>query len=375
MVAVVHTLHRLRKAGHRIAGCFPLYPPTALLHAFGFTPVVLWGLGSDAAELRQSDRHLQPFACAVARELSECLISAGQTTFDAVVSYNACDTLRNLPEILQAASPESGRSLPLLQFHLPAIPLERTVARSYLERNIEKLIAMLETLTRSAFSSRQFFASTTLYLTQHRLAIALEDAVGSGQISFAAGAELLQLAHILPVEEHIARLREQLAACADRGAVHAEPTRVMISGIVPPPVALADAIDAIGLRVVANDIASLHRSYGYAPAASDNPLAYYCDYYLNRPACPTISASADRRLVEIKRLINKSRSQGLIFLGTKFCEYEYFELPQLERMLRAEGIPTLRIELAAATTADSGASQLRLEAFAEMLRQSEHGDD
>ncbi|VFU17906.1 2-hydroxyglutaryl-CoA dehydratase, D-component (modular protein) [anaerobic digester metagenome] len=61
--------------------------------------------------------------------------------------------------------------------------------------------------------------------------------------------------------------------------------------------------------------------------------------------------------------------QGFIFVGEKFCEYEYFEIPIIAQMLAAEGVRTLELEIGIDDTLNLDAHRTRIEAFAEMLRQ------
>src|SRR5271157_113239 len=93
--------------GKPIIGCFPLYPPVELLHAMGLSPVVLWGF---RGPIQQSDRHLQIYTCSVARYLTEWVLSDQSAGIAGILAYNACDSLRNLPEILQAGLREQDHN-------------------------------------------------------------------------------------------------------------------------------------------------------------------------------------------------------------------------------------------------------------------------
>ena len=44
MNLIEQILADLKSQGHRVVGCFPLYPPLELVHSMGLTPVILWGL-------------------------------------------------------------------------------------------------------------------------------------------------------------------------------------------------------------------------------------------------------------------------------------------------------------------------------------------
>ena len=60
--------------------------------------------------------------------------------------------------------------------------------------------------------------------------------------------------------------------------------------------------------------------------------------------------------------------RGFIFIGEKFCEYEYFEIVHLEKLLKERGIATLRLEFSRIQGGEYHDMKTRIEAFAEMLR-------
>ena len=67
-------------------------------------------------------------------------------------------------------------------------------------------------------------------------------------------------------------------------------------------------------------------------------------------------------------MVRHSEAKGVIFSGEKFCEYEYFEFPYLEKRLKEIGIPTLMLEFSVDDTENVSAYTTRVEAFAEMLQ-------
>jgi benzoyl-CoA reductase/2-hydroxyglutaryl-CoA dehydratase subunit BcrC/BadD/HgdB len=58
---------------------------------------------------------------------------------------------------------------------------------------------------------------------------------------------------------------------------------------------------------------------------------------------------------------------GVIFFGEKFCEYEYFEFPYLEGMLKELGVRSLLLEMSAEGLQNLDGYRTRIEAFAETL--------
>ena len=136
---LISALHRYKSESKPIIGCFPLYPPVELFTAMGFAPVVLWNLKKDIPGLEDSDRHVQNYACGIVRELVQFVISEGEL-LNAIFFYNACDTLRNTPEILKAANDEKEKSTPpMFRIHLPQVDRSFSDPGNYLENEIRKI--------------------------------------------------------------------------------------------------------------------------------------------------------------------------------------------------------------------------------------------
>ncbi|MDY6832775.1 MAG: 2-hydroxyacyl-CoA dehydratase family protein, partial [Thermodesulfobacteriota bacterium] len=56
-----------------------------------------------------------------------------------------------------------------------------------------------------------------------------------------------------------------------------------------------------------------------------------------------------------------------VFVGEKFCEYEYFDLPYLEKRLRDQGVAVLAVEISMDDTVGMETFRTRLEAFKEVI--------
>jgi benzoyl-CoA reductase/2-hydroxyglutaryl-CoA dehydratase subunit BcrC/BadD/HgdB len=366
----IHTiLNNLKKNHARIVGCFPLYPPIELIHSMGLVPIVLWGLKESIPRVDHSDQHLQAYACSVSRHLVEFILSQNNTTLDGLLMYNACDTLRNLPEIMQCGFSESERTIPILKLHIPMMPRSQSEVSSYLASRINNLIHDLECVFATSFSLESFRESVSKYGCMRDLCATLEEKVKNGLISYEKFSSTIQENYFIPVEDQIYNLQTLLNDCLSSSTELkglSSKGRVIISGILPPPDAVIKIIEGNGLLVVGNDIASQRRSYFYTPAAVYDPVSYYTDFYNNHFPCPTLLYSADDRVNKLKDLIMSTEANGFIFVGEKFCEYEYFEMPYLEKVLQNMGVPTLFLEISIEDE-EPATIFTRIEAFSEMI--------
>lgn len=366
---IAQQLKRLKNDGRKVLGCFPLYPPLELFYAMGLTPVVLWGLRETHTGTPESDRHLQNYTCSVARHLTEFVLTADAGLFDGLFMYNACDTLRNLPEIIESGLAEQGRDLPLIRVHIPMALPPRTDASAYFKNEMARLIQELEALFNVSFSGEKFTEAVESVREIRRLMLAAENQVAEGRISFAEFADALTMCRFSPLEDQAAILGALNNGNPRSLSGGGSGPGVIVSGILPPPASLIHTMEAAGLRIVGNDIASLGRSYASMPEIREDPGAYFLDFYYQHFPCPTLLYTGDRRITSLLDLVEKTRAAGVVFAGEKFCEYEYFEFPHLTGRLKAAGISTLELEIAGDDTVHWSALESRIEAFAELLKQ------
>ncbi len=365
-------LEMLKNHDRPVIACFPLYPPLALFHSMGLAPVMMWGLRGHVARTETSDRHLPSYTCSVARHMTEFLLSEARDLIDGIFMYNACDTLRNLPEIMMDQIAASGRDIPFFHMHLPMTPRNQTDASGYLKNEIRSLIKNLSDRFGVGFSSEKFQQSVALYQRMRELALAAQDQTATGRLNFSDFVEVMQAGAFVPVKDHIPALEDLTAGEGKHNAgASAPPTEktigVMISGILPPPPPVINALTAAGMTVVADDIASFYRSYAVMAEPMSDPAEYYIRFYEDHYPCPTLLYSGDRRPAALMDRIRQSGARAVIFIAEKFCEYEYFEFPWLEKQLADMGIPSLRIEISIDDDEHTGAHDARIAAFAEMI--------
>lgn len=369
MIEAYEMIKDLNEEGQRVLGCFPLYPPVELLHSMGFAPVVLWGLReSFSGGVPLSDRHLQPYACSVGRCLAEFVLGHGPELLDGMVMYNSCDTLRNLPEILASGLSRQGRALPLFRLHVPAVPEGRAGSEEYFRVRMQRFIREIENDLEVSFSIESFRDSVSLFRRHRELSGRLQELVAQGRVTFGEFVRLMSAGSFTPVEKHL----PMLVSAVQKGEKAQESGRdapgVILSGILPPASGIIECIESSGMKVVDNDIAMLKRSYGFTPSVVREPDEYYLELFRRHYPCPTILHAGDARVAEIIKAVRQTGARGFIFVGEKFCEYEYFEIPYLRKVLEGEGVRMLCLDFSLEDNANIGSYLTRIESFAETLR-------
>ncbi len=178
MNSIINKIQSIKDSGERVIGCFPLYPPLELFHSMDIIPVVLWGIDDVRAGVSESDKHLQNYVCSVARRLTEFVLTDGGRLLDGLFMYNACDTLRNLPEILECGLGEKNIKIPLFNIHIPAMYTGQADSSQYLQNEITGLVNKLEQEYGVAYSEKRFRESADLYREMRSLSL------DAGRVSF-----------------------------------------------------------------------------------------------------------------------------------------------------------------------------------------------
>ena len=197
--------------------------------------------------------------------------------------------------------------------------------------------------------------------------------VAAGKLRFAEYAQFARQGCLRPVDQQIKNLKSRMqefdSPSLDSIKNKIDPGGVVLSGILPPPTGISRAIENSNLRVVGNDIAMLSRSFLGTPDPTEDPEEYYRSYYQHHYPCPTLLHTADSRIETLMNLITERKAKGVIFIGEKFCEYEYFEMPYLEKQLREKGLHSLFLEVSMDDNEHIEAFKTRIEAFSELMSQ------
>jgi benzoyl-CoA reductase/2-hydroxyglutaryl-CoA dehydratase subunit BcrC/BadD/HgdB len=348
--------HRAR--GGRIAAVFPYHPPRALLRAHGLLPVEVWG--PPGRPTSSGDAHLQPYTCSLVRAGLACLLDGGLAEADALLVPHGCDSLQGLGSLLlDFVKPER----PVWTCYLPRG--ERPADHAFLRAELCELEGRIAELSGLGPSAAELCAAIE---REERADAALgelldgRERLGLGEAAFY---RLVRSREYLPAERFEALAREALARPPELKPRAPIQARVLLSGLLPEPMGILDALEQAGATVVADDLASVGRRR-YQPTRGEDPYARLAAGLLSGPPDSTRGASVEARLGHLVRLARGADARGVLFLTVKFCEPELFYLPQLRAGLEQVGLRSLMLEVDLAEGLPA-ALITRLEAFVETL--------
>lgn len=342
-----------KSSGGRVAAVLPIHYPRALLRAFDILPVEVWG--PPGIDTTAGDEHLQAYTCSIVRSALAFQLSGGLDPADLIVVPHTCDSLQGISSLwLDLLVPDQ----PVLTFYLPRAGTD--TAQEFLAAELRANFGRLVDLTGERPSTAQLLAAIRREEEADRyLARLLREGLG------------------LPDRQRyrLARSREYLPAelfCDLTGSALASAPGVpgpgiplLLSGIVPEPMAVLDAIAGAGGRIVADDFACLGRRL-YPAGTSDDPFMRMAQRLLAAPPDSTRGSTVAARIAHLEDLYEQSGANAVVFYGIKFCEPEQLYLPQIRAALSARGIRSVTVEV---DVSESHSHQVdtRLQALMEVL--------
>jgi benzoyl-CoA reductase/2-hydroxyglutaryl-CoA dehydratase subunit BcrC/BadD/HgdB len=346
--------------GRKVVAVLPVHYPKPLLTAMQVLAVELWGppgppRGPDAGRL-------QPYVCAVARNALAFLASGRADAVDAVLFPHTCDSIQGLATL---APDFGGLHRPALRFAHPKGDVRGSLLK-FLKLELQHLSQALENLTGRSLEPEALRAALRLHRRIDAARRRLLEERRRVPLSDRELYQLLRRGEYLWPDDH---LRELETALTSLGPAKAPPTAaVMITGYVPEPPGLLDALWASGAWVVADDYAAVGRRVPRAPAASAavDPWDDLVAYVLSLPPCPTRASSQKDRLAYLDDLYTRSSAQAVLIHVQKFCEPELFDVPVIREHFDKRGVPVLYLE-GEIETELSGQALTRIEAFVEMV--------
>ncbi len=346
-----------RGKGGRVAAVLPVHNPRALLRAHGFLPVEVWG--PPGHDLSSGDVHLQAYTCSVVRH-ALAFISDGKLTgrADCVLVPHACDSLQGLGSVLLDFAKSD---LPVLPYYLPRG--QRASDRRFLAAELRALAGRLAEITGAKVRDEDLHAACEREEAADEVLAKLLSRRTALEIDNRHFYELARSREYLPAEAFIKQAETVLAAA--KKDLEAPDLPVLLSGLMPEPMSILDALDAAGATVVADDLACLGRRL-YQPSQAKDPYLRMAEGLLSGAPDSTRGVSIEARAEHLIRLAKDRGARGLIFFLVKFCEPEQFYLPQLQKRFKGVNLRSMMVEVHIGETLPDQVIT-RLEAFLETL--------
>ncbi len=353
------SIRRHKESGGKALAVLPIHYPKEILTAMNILAVELWGppgppRGPDAGRI-------QTYVCAVVRNALAFMASGGADAVDGVLFPHTCDSIQGLATVAPDMGGWNGAVIHFTHAHGD----DRPSARRFVASELRSLATGLENLVGTPLDPAALADAIRLHreiddlrgrLLDHRARLPMNDR---------SLYTLLRSGEYLWPEDHLVELQDAVQRLVPTPVQTGTP--VMVTGIVPEPMSIFDALEDGGAWVAADDYAATGRRINrHRPKTADDPIQSLVDLYFRAPPCSTRQSNQSARADHVEKLLDSSGSAGVIIHTVKFCEPELFDAPVIRARLEARAVPVLDLESELESEL-SGQTITRIEAFVEML--------
>jgi len=348
-----------RASGKKVVGSTLADVPEEVVYACGALPVTLLGTHRP---LKKAPSLLPDNACSLARSNLELALSYEGDLFDGFVLPQVCDTTQHMCDIWRINFPDRYVESILLPRQI-----DRESARYWVREETERLISSLSDWSGKRITDADLKESIRLHNENKRLLKELYEikrkapATLSNKALFA----LIKLSMQVDKKEFnqtLKKIRENLTIKEGKGY-----TDVVLTGITCDPLEIYDLFDEIKLNVVMDTLVTGMRYLDGMVDENLNPIDAMTARHFKRGFYSPIHDDVFKNVEGLKALYKHYNAKAMIYVHIEFCESEEYDLPDLKKAIKQEGIPIHVLETEYQTLSLSHV-RTRLQAFFESLK-------
>jgi len=353
-------LDKYLKQGKKIIGCMPYCCPEELVHAAGMIPFGLWGAEVQVSEAR---RYLPAFICSIIQTTLELGIKGAYDGLSAVMVPILCDSLKSMDGNWRYGVKD-----------IPVIPVAHAQNRKtpagaeFTASQYRKIKAKLEEISGTVVREDDIRDSIAAYKKRNAAVRRFIDELGKrpGILKASERNAVFKAGYFLSAGEYTEKV-DELADCLAVSPASAAPgPRLVTCGILADNTGLLRILDECGVNII--DDVVMHESLRYrfdAPEA-DDPIMSLALTLGAVEGCPVLYDLGKKRADMLVDVVRQCSADGVLFVLTKFCDPEEYDIVPLKTALDKNGIKSLLVEVDQQTT-DVEQIRTAVETFCEML--------
>ncbi|HOE18244.1 MAG TPA: 2-hydroxyacyl-CoA dehydratase family protein [Syntrophorhabdaceae bacterium] len=349
----------LKEKGKKAIGSTIADVPEEVIYAFGFLPVSL--IGTDKP-LKKAPSRLPDNGCSLARSNLELALSYEGDLFDGFVLPQVCDTTQHLSDIWRISFP--GK---YVESYLAPRQVDRPSARYWVKEEIERLIASLSSWSGRSVSDKALNDAIAIHNENKKILEEIYEIKkqNPGTMTNKQFFSMVKLAMQVDKEEFNKTLKSIKAGLKPKKGKNY--TDVILVGITCDPPEVFDLFDEIRLNIVGDSLVTGSRYLQGIAAQNGNPVEALTERHTRNGFFSPIHDDVYKHFEEVKALYNATNAKAIIYVHIEFCESQEYDLPDLRRMIRQEGIPMHILDTEYQTVSLSHL-RTRLQAFFESLK-------
>jgi len=359
----------LRSAGQRVIGYLSALCPVEILTAAGIVPLRLKGNVSEA--ITKADAHMETIVCPFVRNVFDAALKGRYDFLDGMVLPHQCDSMERTVDVWNY-----NLNLPYWHFlNYPHTTDDPSLA--FTSEILRIFVTTLERFTGKKITRENLARAVEAHNRNRRAMRALYDLrkADPPPISGTEMMKVLVAAMSLPVDESTALIEGVAREMGQRKAASAKGgARIMLVGDQIDDVAIIDAIEGTGARLVMDDLSMGSKLYWQDVDATDDPIDGIAERYLRKLKLPmtyvgigdTYEENLKARFGHMVQYVKDFKVNGVILLVYKYCDPYGFEVPAVKSFIESAGTPLLYIE-DEYSVSSLARLKTRIEAFLEMI--------
>ena len=337
------------------------YTPVEILVAAGLIPTRL-----DAGDmfLSEPNPHIYQLMCPYVRAVFGAAQKDSFDPLDGVVFMKCCDAMLRLYDLWKAHLPDQKAYI------LPLPKIQSGEARKYFADAIRRFsdtlgrdlgVSITEDALRKAVSDVNKLRSAVQRLYRMRLGKPRSMAYSRLRLLIRQWLSRPPAQALREVEKELKDLEREPAEASPPSA------RVLVASSTLDQLQIIEMIEQAGMTVVADDHCSGLRHFDGQVREEGDLFLNLAERYLMRWPCSRMHSDPShfRRVLDE---VDGSGAEGVIYVALKYCDHSGFDVPRIQAQLKEKDIPMLYIENDY-TVSGLGQLKVRIEAFAEMLRE------
>ena len=346
--------------GKKVVGCMPYYCPEELVHAAGMIPFGLWGAETGVSEAR---RYFPAFICSIMQTTLELGIKGEYDGLSAVMIPMLCDSLKGMDGNWRYGVK-----------NIPVIPVAHAQNRKtqagaeFTASQYRKIKASLEEISGKTITDNDIADSIVVYNKRNDAVRRFIEELFKrpGALKASERNAVFKSGYFMSADEYTEKVDELADCLAAMPAQEKSGVSLVTCGIIADNTGLLKILDECGVNIV--DDVVVHESLRYrvdAPETGD-PFMSLAIVIGAIEGCPFLYDLGKKRADMLVDVVKQRSADGVLFVMTKFCDPDEYDIVPLKKALDNNGIRSLQVEVDQQTT-DVEQIRTAIETFCEIL--------
>ena len=325
--------------GKKCIGVMPCFAPEELAYALDMLPFGMWG---GPGQVSESKRYYPAFICSILHSILDSGIRGSFNGLSAVMVPMMCDAIKGM-----GANWKYGvKTIPVID-----VPYAQnraiTAGIEFTKVKFGKILAQLEEIAGKKASEEDLRRAIAVYNKNRNDCMEFTKLAGLHPelINCRQRSSILKARYFMDRAQHSEWLSELNEGLENAPASEWKGHKVVTSGIIADADDLLAILDENGFAIAADQI--LHESVDNRCLVPENedPIEGLAKRMADIKGTSLLFDPKKERAAELLDIAKKTGADGVIWVGTKFCDPEEFDYVPVRNLLTENDVRLLTIEI------------------------------